>query len=237
MTESAPVRPDTSDMAPVHKVFRLSLASGPEFVGSAAGDNERGALIANYYANLMAFLKVHHDGEEEIVFRLLMERAPEHKAVVEEAMRQHDDVVGLMLAVNESVEAWEAKGDSVASELLRSLRALEDVFDPAPRPRGGRGRPPGRRYLTVEEWGSLAGHAMGNFKGDKIWLIMGLIRENFTQEQRDAMLEHMPPPLARCGRTWVRRRSRVDRSSASDHLNAHRRRSICEACLPQSSMA
>jgi hypothetical protein len=25
---------------------------------------------------------------------------------------------------------------------------------------------------------------------------MGLIRENFTQQQRDAMLEHMPPPAS-----------------------------------------
>ena len=49
-------------------------------------------------------------------------------------------------------------------------------------------------YLTVEEWGSLPGHAMGKFQGDKVWLIMGLIRENFNQEQRDLMLEHLPPP-------------------------------------------
>ena len=35
---------------------------------------------------------------------------------------------------------------------------------------------------------------MAHFQGDKIWLIMGLIRENFTQAQSDMMLEHMPPP-------------------------------------------
>ena len=35
---------------------------------------------------------------------------------------------------------------------------------------------------------------MANFHGDKIWLILGLIRERMTDEQRAAMLEHMPPP-------------------------------------------
>ena len=35
---------------------------------------------------------------------------------------------------------------------------------------------------------------MANFHGDKIWLILGLIRERMTDEQRAMMTEHMPPP-------------------------------------------
>jgi hypothetical protein len=35
---------------------------------------------------------------------------------------------------------------------------------------------------------------MANYQGDKIWLILGLIRERMTDQQRAAMLEHMPPP-------------------------------------------
>ncbi len=48
--------------------------------------------------------------------------------------------------------------------------------------------------LSAEEWGALPGHGMANFHGDKIWLILGLIRERMNDEQRAAMLEHMPPP-------------------------------------------
>jgi hypothetical protein len=40
----------------------------------------------------------------------------------------------------------------------------------------------------------MPGHALAAYDGDKIWLILGLIRENMTQAQRDAMLAHMPPP-------------------------------------------
>jgi hypothetical protein len=36
---------------------------------------------------------------------------------------------------------------------------------------------------------------MRTFTGDKVWLILGLVRENFTQRQRDLMLEGMPPPV------------------------------------------
>ena len=49
-------------------------------------------------------------------------------------------------------------------------------------------------YLSMEEWGALPGHGMANFHGDKIWLILGLIRERMTDEQRAAMMAHMPPP-------------------------------------------
>ena len=49
-------------------------------------------------------------------------------------------------------------------------------------------------HVTVEEWGMLPAHGFANFTGDKVWLILGLIRENFTDEQRAIMLAQMPPP-------------------------------------------
>lgn len=194
MTEFPSVRPDTSDMPAVHKVFRSSLASGPDFVASAEGDDERRALIANYYANLIAFLEVHHDGEEQLVFPLLIERAPEHKAIADKAKSQHEDIVGLMCAVKENLSSWEAKGDSEGPEVIRSLHALDAALSPHLDQEEAEVVPLAAQHLTVEEWGMLPGHGFANFTGDKIWLILGLIRENFTNEQRDAMLEHMPPP-------------------------------------------
>ena len=56
------------------------------------------------------------------------------------------------------------------------------------------GLPLAAEYLSAEEWGQLPGHGLAAFDGDKIWLILGLIRERMTEEQRAAMLAHMPPP-------------------------------------------
>jgi len=193
MPESAP-RPDTSDMPAVHKVFRSSLAAAPAFTASAAGDSDRRALIANYYTNVLAFLEAHHDGEEELVFPLLIERAPESKIRVEQAKAQHAEVVGLMGTARASLGSWEAGADSDAGGVVRSLQALEDVLSPHLDQEESEIVPLASEYLTVEEWGALPSHAMAHSQGDKIWLIMGLIRENFTQAQRDMMLEHMPPP-------------------------------------------
>jgi hypothetical protein len=181
-------------MAAVHKVFRTSLAAGPELVGSAAGNDERRALIANYYSNLMAFLKVHHEGEEELVFPLLAERDPEHADVVKKAEGQHADIVGRMLAASASVNSWELKGDQEAAELLNALQALNTSLIPHLDQEEAEIVPLAAEHLTPEEWGAMPGHAMRSFDGDKIWLIMGLIRENLTQQQREAMLANMPPP-------------------------------------------
>ena len=112
MTETAPSRPDTSDMAAVHRVFRTSLASAPTYVSGAAGDDERRTLIANYYANILAFLEVHHDGEEEIVFSRLAERAPSQLPSVEKAKAQHDAVLGVLSAARDDVSLWETAGDA-----------------------------------------------------------------------------------------------------------------------------
>ena len=193
MSEPA-TRPDTSDMRAVHQVFRSSLASAPQFVGSAAGDDERRVIIANYYANLLSFLEVHHDGEEKLVFPLLSERANEHRAVVDRAAAQHAEVVGAMATVNDSLGVWEGGGDPDASKVAWSLQALDSVLSPHLDQEEAEIVPLAAEHLTIEEWGMLPGHAMGNFAGDKIWLIMGLIRENFTPAQRDAMLRNMPPP-------------------------------------------
>lgn len=185
---------DTSDMAPVHKVFRASLASAPHFVASAGGDDSRRALIANYYANVVEFLRVHHDGEEALVFPVLIERAPDQRAIVDKAAADHHAVVALMGDVRGQIDLWEAKGDDGAEGVVQALGALQSVLIPHLDEEEAEIVPLAAVHMNAAEWGGLSGHAMGHFQGDKIWLIMGLIRENFTQQQRDHMLAHMPPP-------------------------------------------
>ncbi|HEV2361911.1 MAG TPA: hemerythrin domain-containing protein, partial [Acidimicrobiales bacterium] len=107
VTDAAPIPADTSDMLAVHRVFRESLAAAPALIGSAAGDDDRRALIGSYYSNIMAFLEVHHDGEEALVFPLLLERAPVSGATIEEVAGQHGPVVGLMTSANGHLASWQ----------------------------------------------------------------------------------------------------------------------------------
>jgi len=194
MTDPAAPRPDTSDMVAVHQVFRTSLASAPAFVASSRGDDARRALIADYYANLLAFLDVHHEGEETLVFPILMERAPQSQTLVTRMATQHTEVLGRLQETKDAVSGWSETGDQRAVEAAGALAGLGDALAVHLDEEEAAVLPLAGKHLTMEEWGALPGHGMANFRGDKVWLIMGLIRENFTPVQRDAMLEHMPPP-------------------------------------------
>jgi hemerythrin-like domain-containing protein len=192
---AAAPRPDVEDMYAVHGVFRDALGAAPELVGGIdPGDAERVALIANYYENILSFLEAHHDGEEKLVFPLLQERCAGEGALIDHMGEQHEEALGLLEEAKSSLAAWPA-GDAAAQkatqERLDALRAhlvthLDEEEEKV--------LPLAADNLSMEEWGALPGHGLANFHGDKIWLILGLIRERMNDQQRAAMLEHMPPP-------------------------------------------
>ena len=188
-------RPDVTDMYAVHGVFRDTLGSAPQLVGDVTpGDVERVALIVNYYENILSFLEAHHDAEEKLVFPLLRERCPGEGALIDRMAEQHHEAVRLLEEAQRLLQAWPA-GDAAAQKAaqdgLDALHAqLVDHLDQEEL----KVLPLAAENLSAEEWGALPGHGMANFHGDKIWLILGLIRERMTDAQRAAMLEHMPPP-------------------------------------------
>jgi hypothetical protein len=188
-------------MAAVHKVFRSSFSSAPHFIASTKGNDARRALIADYYANVMCFLEVHHEGEEELLFPLLAERSPENRGLVDQALADHHKAVAALESSKEALAAWQEKGDSEAANLERSIDELDAVLSAHLDMEEAEIVPLAGEYVSVEEWGMLPAHGFANFKGDKIWLILGLIRENFTDEQRAIMLAHMPPPAVQMWET------------------------------------
>ena len=188
-------RPDTSDMYAVHGVFRDTLGAAPTLVGGIApGDEERVELIANYYENILSFLEAHHDGEEHLVFPLLRERCAGNEELINHMDDQHHEALALLGEAKVSLASWpggDAAAQAAAQERLNELcsHLLEHLDEEETKV-----LPLAAEHLSMEEWGALPGHGMANFHGDKIWLILGLIRERMTDEQRAAMMAHMPPP-------------------------------------------
>ncbi len=192
--ESGAPRPDVSDMYAVHGVFRDTLGAAPELVGGIEpGDTERTALIANYYENILSFLEAHHDGEEKLVFPLLRERCASED-VVGRMTEEHREALRLLEEARHTLEAWPTGDATTQKAALDSLLALNSQLVEHLDEEEELVLPLAAENLSAEEWGALPGHGMANFHGDKIWLILGLIRERMSDAQRAAMLEHMPPP-------------------------------------------
>ena len=192
---AAAPRPDTDDMFAVHGVFRDCLGAAPTLVGGiAAGDTERVALIANYYENILSFLEAHHDGEEKLVFPLLRERCTGDDALIDHMAEQHHEALALMGEAKSSLAAWPGGGAAAQQAAQDRLGELSSHLGEHLSEEEQKVLPLAGAHLSMEEWGALPAHGMANFHGDKIWLILGLIRERMTDEQRAAMMAHMPPP-------------------------------------------
>jgi iron-sulfur cluster repair protein YtfE (RIC family) len=182
-------------MYAVHGVFRDTLGSAPILVGGVApGDAERAALIANYYENILSFLHSHHDGEEHLVFPLLRERCEGAGALLDEMAEQHHEALELLGQAQAALAAWPG-GDAAAQKATQErLDELCSHLNEHLAEEEQKVLPLAAEHLSLQEWGALPGHGMANFHGDKIWLILGLIRERMTDGQRAAMMANMPPP-------------------------------------------
>jgi hypothetical protein len=191
--------PDTSDMAAVHRVYREALDAAPRLVGEVPdSDTDRVGVVGSYYYNVLRFLEVHHDGEDHLVTPLLVERcAPAEVDEVTRVAAQHKSVEGPLHESHAAVSTWREDGSAVsAKQLVAALGTLQSALVPHLDEEEEKIVPLAAAHMSAEEWGALPGHGLAKFQGDNIWLILGLIREQMNDMQRQMMLEHMPPPVA-----------------------------------------
>jgi hypothetical protein len=151
-------------------------------------------LVTDFYANVFAFLHAHHEGEDSALIPLLLERSTETELITRVAA-QHDDILPPLAACEQALESWhDAPDASTGAALEASIAALVAVVTPHLDEEESAILPICAAHLTAAEWGSMPGHTLRAFSGDKVWLILGLIREQMTEQQKATMLANMPPP-------------------------------------------
>jgi hypothetical protein len=189
-------------MTAVHRVFRNAFAAAPRFIGSVAdGDSERAQLVGGFFGDVIEFLRVHHESEDELLFPRLLQRAADPETVARIGA-QHHDIETALGAAAERVTAFRNSGSAQAgAELVTAIAALDAAATPHLDEEERTVLPAVEQVITAEEWGELPGHALGAFRGEDMFLIIGLVREQFSDAQNAAMLEAMPPPAAEAWRT------------------------------------
>jgi Hemerythrin HHE cation binding domain len=192
---------DTSDMFAVHRALLESLVAAPTYVARAGDDAVCVEAVGSFYENVLEFLHVHHSGEDELIYPLLQERCPDQHGEIDRVDDQHrllDEPMDLGRSVvadwraSPSVEGAKAVVDAMAviDQTLRPHLADEEMTVV----------PLCSVWISPEEWGRLPGHALQTFRADKPWLALGLVFEQLTQAQRDAMRAHMPPAV---DKIWI----------------------------------
>jgi hypothetical protein len=191
-------RPDTRDMLGIHQVFRDAFGLAPQLVGSVCNEHidARVEAVAAYYANVLAMLHAHHEGEDELIWPKLLDRAPEQAELIERMQRDHAGLLDALVESERRLASWRVdpgieRGASLAAALATLGVLCAAHFDEEER----KVLPLAAEVCTVEEWGELPGHAMRSFSGDRIWLILGLVQEQMPVEARAQMEANMPPPV------------------------------------------
>jgi hemerythrin-like domain-containing protein len=187
---------DVSDMFAVHQGILTSLDAAPQLVSSAVANSDRVNAIASFYDNLLEFLHVHHQGEDELIYPLLEERCTSDDDMLERVDAQHQLLYAPMDDAWLKVEAFRsAPSEQSGNELVAALALIDETLRPHLAEEETTVLPLATRWISPEEWGQLPGHAMMTFRKDKPWLALGLVREGLTDEQKSAMLAAMPEPV------------------------------------------
>ncbi len=195
MVGSQEARADTTDMLAIHKVFRNACSDGRHLVGNVDKlDNARRAVIGAYYDDILGFLHLHHEAEDTLLWPLLIERSPQVTELVALMESQHSQVKESLEASEAFLQDWASGGtDESRSQFIDSLGELGATLGAHLDEEESEILPLAAEYVTEEEWGAMPGYAMSRFTGRR-WLIIGLVREQMTSEQRAHMLKSMAPP-------------------------------------------
>jgi hemerythrin-like domain-containing protein len=115
MSQSGYAYAETRNMKAIHIVFRREFGLLPDLVQSAApGDEERAKIIADHIRLVGHTLRHHHQAEDEVLWPLLLARAPkEVDPVVHVAEGHHQRLDTLLEGTEARLAAWasSAAGD------------------------------------------------------------------------------------------------------------------------------
>src|SRR3954452_16253874 len=111
---------DTSDMVRVHRVFRDAVNSPPTLVAPVAvHDVHRAEYVGTYYDNVLRLLHSHHDGEDELMTPILIERSTAaESAEVQRVAGQHLEVLADLAVAEKRVAEWRADPTAAANTVL-----------------------------------------------------------------------------------------------------------------------
>jgi hemerythrin-like domain-containing protein len=186
---------DVDDMADVHQCFRRGLGEARSQLGYIDdGDADRAGFFADYMSELLWLLHAHHEGEDELLYPRLVERAPSESELWARMDEQHSAVAARLESANEATADYRASARRHEAEVLADqCESLWGVLSPHLSQEEVEVLPIAADYITPEEWGQLPQHALMHYSGDRLWLPFGLATEAFPAEKRDGIVAAAPP--------------------------------------------
>jgi hypothetical protein len=189
---------DTRDMLAVHDAFKRAFGDAPGQLASVRdGDAQRARYLADYLGEVLWLLHAHHAGEDELLFPLLFERAPDERELFSLMEAQHTAPVSSLQAAESAAERFGRSGSTVDGQVLASAcAALREVLVEHLDQEEKDVLPIAARCVSPPEWGALPAHALSHYEGTRVWLPFGLVLEAMPDAMREDLLGHVPPAVS-----------------------------------------
>jgi len=189
---------DTRDMICVHDLFRRAFADAPGQVASVRdNDTDRAGRIARYLGEVLWFLHAHHSGEDDLLYPLLVQRAPEAGEIFSRMESQHAAVAASIGFAEQAAERFGKSGSTHDGEVLgAACRSLLNQAAGHLSEEEVEVLPIASRTITPAEWGALPGHVFSQYTGTRPWLLLGLVFEAMPDDLRTHVLANIPAPAS-----------------------------------------
>lgn len=116
-----------SRMSVIHNGFRCGLAVAPVLVRGVGTDDLRRERVSEFLSSTLAIVEAHHHEEEQTLFPLFLEQAPEERSTIEFGVAQHHDMLPLLADARTSVEEW-SRGATEDHVVISALAAFAATF-------------------------------------------------------------------------------------------------------------
>lgn len=184
---------DTNMMRIVHSALRRDLERvRSALTASAPPGPRRRVALARHLAWMMAFLEAHHRSEDQGLYPLVHERAPDAAALLHDMEADHAAVAEAISVVETRTHAYEERDER--GPLIASLDGLSQLLLPHLRREEDELMPMVSRVVTVGEWRAieqaynLEGKSTSQLGQEGHWLIDGA-----SKEDRARVLGLVPP--------------------------------------------
>lgn len=190
-------RPLIQQMVVIHRVFRREFGLLPTLIRAVGPDDlERAKVVADHATGLLRFVHIHHSGEDELLWPVLLERVAVESDLIQRMERQHEHVAALLPHAQEQLAAWTvAPSPERGADLAATFEAIASVLGEHLGEEEKEILPLVEIHLTVAEWERLGVHARGHLAPPEAMASLAAIVEEADAEERAMFTAALPPPV------------------------------------------
>ncbi|MFG1919497.1 hemerythrin domain-containing protein [Micromonospora sp. NPDC048898] len=186
---------DVRDMYMAHSALRREFSLLPQLVRDVTpGDATRAEVVGAHAEMLCHILHTHHEGEDLLLWPLLLERGgAEATAIVPTMEAQHHAIEDAHTAVVALLPQWRRTGRD-GGQLADALEQLRAALVEHMALEEAEILPLAQRHVTAREWMRLGEHGMSNSPKKLLPLAFGLAMYEGDPAVVKAVLAHAPLP-------------------------------------------